>query len=107
MFIAMNRFQVLAGEEPNFETMWKSRDSYLDEVPGFVSFHLLRGATTDDGTLFASHTVWESRAAFEAWTKSEVFRKAHANAGGTRPLYAGAPRLEVFDPVAMDGPAAR
>jgi hypothetical protein len=31
----------------------------------------------EDHTLYASHTVWESRAAFEAWTKSEAFRAAH------------------------------
>lgn len=105
MFIAMNRFQVIPGEEPAFETMWKARNSYLDEVPGFVTFHLLRGAATEDSTLFASHTVWESRADFEAWTKSEAFRKAHANAGGTRPLYAGPPKLELFEAVEMVTPA--
>jgi len=101
MFIAMNRFQVVPGEEPAFEAMWKGRNSYLNEVPGFVTFNLLRGPTTAESTLFASHTVWESRTDFEAWTKSEAFRKAHANAGGTRPLYAGPPKLELFEAVEM------
>jgi heme-degrading monooxygenase HmoA len=50
--------------------------------------------------LFASHSVWESRAAFEAWTHSEAFRKAHANAGGAnRSLYLGPPQLECFEVV--------
>ncbi len=31
-------------------------------------FHLLRGPGGDDHTLYASHTIWQSRAAFEAWT---------------------------------------
>lgn len=80
MFIAMNRFRVLPGEEAAFEQMWKSRDSYLDEVPGFVEFHLLRGPSSEDHILFASHTIWRSKADFEAWTTSEAFRKAHAGA---------------------------
>ncbi len=99
MFIAMNRFQVKPGQEDAFETMWKSRDSYLADVPGFVGFHLLRGPAQEDHTLFATHTVWESRDAFEGWTKSEAFRKAHAGAGGNKDLYAGPPRLELFESV--------
>ncbi len=99
MFIAMNRFQIIRGQEDAFEAVWKSRDSHLSGVPGFVEFHLLRGPSSDDHTLFASHTVWRSKADFEAWTRSEAFRKAHAGAGGTRPLYIGSPRFEGFDVV--------
>jgi len=43
MFIAMNRFRVKRGAEEAFEKVWLSRDSYLDRVPGFVEFHLLKG----------------------------------------------------------------
>jgi hypothetical protein len=32
-------------------------DSHLDEVPGFVEFHLLKGPEAEDHTLYASHTV--------------------------------------------------
>lgn len=99
MFIAMNRFQVKPGEEDAFETVWKNRDSFLEDVPGFVEFNLLRGPTDETCTLYATHTVWESRDAFEAWTKSEAFRKAHAGAGGHKDLYAGPPRLELFGSV--------
>ena len=71
MFIAMNRFRVAKGSEAAFEHVWMSRDSHLDKVPGFVEFHLLKGPEAEDHTLYASHTVWENRAVFEAWTKSE------------------------------------
>jgi heme-degrading monooxygenase HmoA len=81
MFIAMNRFRVKSGAEGAFEKVWLSRDSYLDRVPGFVEFHLLKGPEGEDHTLYASHTLWHSKAAFEAWTKSEEFRAAHARAG--------------------------
>ena len=89
MFIAMNRFRVKRGTEDAFEKVWLSRDSYLERVPGFVEFHLLKGPEAEDHTLYASHTVWQSKAAFEAWTKSEEFRAAHARAGNdtTGPLY--------------------
>lgn len=99
MFIAMNRFRVKLGREADFETVWKERDTHLNEVAGFVSFRLLRGPSNDDHTLYASHTMWTSRKDFEQWTKSEAFRKAHNEAGGTRDLYLGPPNFEGFDVV--------
>jgi heme-degrading monooxygenase HmoA len=68
-------------------------------VPGFKEFHLLKGPTSDEYTLFASHSTWESREAFEAWTKSEAFRQAHANAGGNKDMYLGPPQFEGFEVV--------
>ncbi len=99
MFIAMNRFQVVRGEERAFEQVWLSRDTHLADVPGFVEFHLLRGPEFEDHTLFASHTIWRSKADFEAWTTSEAFRAAHRNAGDNKPLYLGHPRFEGFEVV--------
>ena len=75
-----------------------SRDSHLDKVPGFVEFHLLKGPEAEDHTLYASHTVWENRAVFEAWTKSEAFRAAHSRAGDNKPLYLDHPQFEGFAP---------
>ncbi len=34
--------------------------------------------------------------AFEGWTQSEQFRKAHANARGNKEIYLGAPNFEGF-----------
>ena len=99
MFLAMNRFRVMLGQEAAFEEVWTSRDSQLRSVPGFVAFHLLRGPQRDDHTLYASHTVWRSHADFEAWTKSEAFRMAHRGAGEHKPMYLGHPEFEGFSPV--------
>jgi heme-degrading monooxygenase HmoA len=99
MFIAMNRFKVAHGSEAAFEEVWTSRDSQLGTVPGFVEFHLLRGPTTEDHVLYSSHTVWQSRAAFEDWTRSEAFRIAHRDAGNNRALYNGHPEFEGFEVV--------
>ena len=100
MFIAMNRFQVRKGSEEAFEKVWQSRDSHLDRMPGFVEFHLLKGPEAEDHTLYSSHTVWQSKAAFEAWTKSDEFRAAHARAGNdssTGSLYLAHPKFEGFE----------
>ena len=97
MFIAMNRFQVTKGREDEFETLWRNRDSHLDKVDGFVEFHLLRGPEHEDHTLFASHTIWASRQAFEDWTRSEQFRAAHRDAGNSKGLYLGHPNFEGFE----------
>ena len=97
MFIAMNRFRVRTGSEDAFEEVWLKRDTHLEKVPGFVEFHLLKGPQTDDYTLYASHSVWRSRAAFEAWTKSDAFRAAHNRAGENKPLYLDHPQFEGFE----------
>ena len=64
MFIAMNRFRIARGSEEAFEQVWLNRDSQLNKVPGFVEFHLLKGPEAEDHTLYASHTVWQSKSAF-------------------------------------------
>ncbi len=99
MFIAMNRFRIARGKEEGFEDLWRRRESYLDGVPGFREFHLLRGPANEEFTLYASHSVWESREAFEAWTNSEAFRKAHAQARAPEGTYLGHPQFEGFEAV--------
>lgn len=100
MFIAMNRFRVKKGSEEAFERVWAGRESYLDRMPGFVEFHLLKGPEAEDHTLYSSHTTWQSKAAFEAWTRSDEFRAAHARAGNessTASLYLDHPKFEGFE----------
>ncbi|WP_322628242.1 antibiotic biosynthesis monooxygenase [Halothiobacillus sp.] len=99
MYIAMNRFRVAKGREQEFIDIWKNRDSQLEQVPGFKEFHLLQGPSDDTATMFVSHSVWNSAEDFGNWTRSEAFRAAHANAGGSRDLYLGPPQFEGFDVV--------
>jgi heme-degrading monooxygenase HmoA len=96
MFIAMNRFKVRKGNEADFEARWLNRDSHLNTVPGFVEFHLLKGPEREDHVLYASHTIWASQDAFEAWTRSEAFRAAHRDAGQNKPLTLSHPEFEGF-----------
>ena len=95
----MNRFQIVPGKEKDFEEVWRNRDTHLEGVTGFCEFHLVKGKEEKDYTLYASHTVWESKEAFENWTKSEAFRAAHKNAGQNSHLYLGHPIFEGFEMV--------
>ncbi|WP_425090257.1 antibiotic biosynthesis monooxygenase family protein [Tropicimonas sp. S265A] len=99
MYLTMNRFRVNADQTEAFEAVWKSRDSHLKTVDGFVSFHLMKGEEADGVRLYASHTMWRDHAAFEAWTKSEAFRAAHKGAKSSADMYDGPPVLEVFESV--------
>ncbi len=105
MFIAMNRFRVQRGCEPDFEAVWLNREVYIDREPGFVAFHLLKGPQTDEYSLYVSHTMWASTADFENWTRSESFRAAHQRAGGGKPLYIGGPQFEGFEAIQEVKPA--
>lgn len=99
MYIAMNRFKITIGSEEDFESVWKNRDSHLLTGKGFVSFNLLKGATIELFTLYASHTTWKTKNDFLLWTKSEAFRQAHKGAGGNGAMYLGHPEFEGFDTV--------
>jgi heme-degrading monooxygenase HmoA len=99
MFIAMNRFKVLKDATQEFEQRWLSRDSHLHELDGFIAFHMLRGPEREDHVLYSSHTVWASKAHFEAWTRSEQFRASHtrSSTGSNTPLTIGHPEFEGFE----------
>ena len=99
MYIAMNRFKIIIGKENEFENVWKSRETHLDKVPGFNKFNLIKGKTTKEYTLYASHSVWNSEEDFVNWTKSEEFRLAHKDAGSNKHLYLGHPEFEGFNKI--------
>jgi len=99
MFIAMNRFRIARGREEVFEDLWRKRESHLEGVPGFREFHLLKGPQDDEASLYASHSTWASRRDFEAWTESESFKKAHAQARAPQGTYLGHPQFEGFEVV--------
>lgn len=103
MYIAMNRFKVARGKEADFEAVWRTRQSYLHELAGFTEFSLLKGPEREDHTLYSSHTVWVDKASFLAWTTSDQFRKAHANAGkGGSMNILGHPEFEGFEAVIIE-----
>ena len=100
MYIAMNRFRIAAGFEDGFEEVWRTRDSKLDDVPGFREFKMLRGPGLEGGgTLFVSHSTWDSYDAFKAWTESDAFKAAHGKSRAPEGTYLGHPQFEGFEVV--------
>lgn len=98
-YIAMNNFRVAADQAEGFEARWRQRRSHLHEVPGFESFRLLRGEESEGVVRYASHVVWTTKEAFEAWTKSEHFAQAHGGDPLPEGMVLGHPELQCFEVV--------
>ncbi len=93
MFVAMNRFVVVPGQEEAFEARWRDRETYLGDVPGFVRFALL---CSDRQGEYLSHSTWESREAFDAWTRSEAFTLGHRQ-GSLQGILAEHPEVSLYE----------
>lgn len=98
----MNQFPVDPVRAAEFEQIWRSRESFLEGVDGFVEFALLRGDEPGD---YISHSVWQSREHFLAWTQSDSFRRAHGT-GMPEGIVLGHPRARFYDAVLQERPAA-
>ena len=103
MFVAMNHFTVMPKREADFEQIWQTRETYLQSVPGFVHFMLLRGDQVGE---YISHSTWESREAFLDWTRSESFVKGHQQES-LRGILAGPPQVRTYDAVLHETPTDR
>ena len=103
MFIAMNNFKVASGKESEFERVWRERESHLKGVSGFVQFCLLRADAPGE---YISHSTWESRDAFIAWTQSEAFAQGHRQ-GSLMGVLEGPPQLRTYDALIVDTPQGR
>jgi heme-degrading monooxygenase HmoA len=97
LFIATNNFKVVPGREADFETAWKSRESYLKGTPGFIRFALLRG----EGGEYISHSTWETKDAFLAWTQSPAFAAGHRQ-GSLAGVLAGPPAIKTYETVIVE-----
>lgn len=96
MFIVTNRIPVHPDYAEAFVERFQDRSALVDNMPGFVSFRLLRPAQ-EDGP-FVVETTWESREDFENWTQSEEFKQGHAQVGRLpREAFLGHPKLELFE----------
>jgi hypothetical protein len=101
MFIAMNRFRVKRGAEDAFEKVWLSRDLYLERVPGFVEFHLLKGPEAEDNTIRSTPHMRCGRAKPPSRRgpnrRSSALRMRRAGNDTTGPLYLDHPKFEGFE----------
>jgi heme-degrading monooxygenase HmoA len=82
------------------ERVWRERKSYLERVPGFVRFALLRGDAEGE---YISHSTWRDREAFVAWTQSEAFAAGHRQ-GSLMGLLDGPPQIKLYEAVIVETP---
>lgn len=106
MYITMNRIPVHEDHWPDFEERFRNRIGLVDQATGFIRNMVLR--PTDDSS--DSHivlTMWESREAFENWTKSDSFLQAHYRASQdsqkAKESFKGPGKLETFESVTDTG----
>ncbi len=95
MFVAINRITAPAGAAEHLERAFAHAGNFKG-IPGFTSFQFLRSTREGDPLEYLAISQWETRAAFEAWMKSESFRQAHQGTGGSD---APAARLETYETV--------
>lgn len=74
-YIVQNRFKVLPGYRDKFESAWMMRKSYLHEMPGYISFSLLRNDDLGKNE-YISQTVWQDKESFDIWLASPQFKKS-------------------------------
>ncbi|MCH8850144.1 MAG: antibiotic biosynthesis monooxygenase [Chloroflexi bacterium] len=103
MFIAMNNFKIASGKGEEFERIWRERESHLGGVPGFLQFTLLRSDAEGE---YISHSTWESRDAFTAWTQSEAFAAGHRQ-GSLMGVLQGPPEIKLYEGLIVETPAGR
>ncbi len=81
MYVVMNRLTVAPEQAEQLEQGFSHSAGRMREVPGCRNFNLLKEQGIAGDTVYVAVTQWEDEAAFTAWTQSESFRRAHANAG--------------------------
>lgn len=98
MYVTMNRFKIKKQYADAYVQVWRDAGVRTKDVEGFVDFKFLRlDSDKEDYVLFSSYALWESKEKFEAWTKSENFRKSHATGPKNHEMYVERPHLECFE----------
>lgn len=94
MFAVMNRVPVAADWQEAFEERFRQRAGQVEKNPGFIRMQIMKPITA--GAPYIVSTVWESKAAFEAWVGSEDFKAAHSNPL-PKEAYNGESKMEQYD----------
>ena len=79
MITVANRIYVGAEYAEAFEKVFRERAKLVDEMPGFIANQVLR--PVNEGDPYVVFTLWNSRADFMNWVRSEAFVKGHAQSG--------------------------
>lgn len=79
MFVAMNVFTCEdETSAKSLEERFLKRSGLVDKAPGFIAFDFLKCA--ENPKRMISMSRWNSKADFDAWTKSQAFEQGHQHA---------------------------
>ena len=96
MITVANRIFVAPEYAEAFEERFQTRARLVDTMPGFVMNQILRPVKPGDPYIVL--TLWETRAHFDAWVKSDEFRQGHARSGALpREAFPEPNKLEVHE----------
>ena len=96
MLVVMNRFPVKPEYVEQFEARIRNRPRQVDQEHGFIQVQLLRPSQPDGAYIVM--TIWESKAAFEAWVKADTFTEKHAGRRVLLPdVFRGPNQVEKFE----------
>ena len=98
MITVANRIFVAPEYAEQFEEAFRKRAGLVDGMPGFISNQVLRPVGPDDPYIIL--TLWNARADFEAWIRSDAFMQGHAKSGTLpKEAYTAPNKLEVHEVV--------
>lgn len=96
MFVVCNRVSVNPDHAAQFEALFLSRSKMVDQMPGFVSFQLMRPLKTDDSYIVM--VTWEAKEHYHAWLKSPSFKDGHARTGSLHEhTFMGKQTVELYE----------
>ena len=79
MITVANRIYVKQEYAEAFEQRFRERAGLVDQMPGFISNHVLR--PVNEGDPYVVFTIWTSRQDFLNWVRSDAFTRGHAQSG--------------------------
>ncbi|HWE63303.1 MAG TPA: antibiotic biosynthesis monooxygenase [Chloroflexota bacterium] len=83
MFMVINRLSCAPEYAEHLERAFKHAGN-MQGVPGFILFQFLKNTAEDGARIYIALTQWESQTAYEAWTRSESFQRAHSGTGSSQ-----------------------
>jgi heme-degrading monooxygenase HmoA len=95
MIVVTNRVFVKPEFADAFEEAFRNRPHAVDASHGFLKNEVLRPLRPDAPYLVV--TYWESQADFEAWVKSDAFKKAHSGGVLGRDAFAAPSVVEMHE----------
>jgi heme-degrading monooxygenase HmoA len=99
MISVENHIPVKKEFRTSFEERFKGGTSYVQNSPGFIRNEVLRPIRGDG---YIIRTYWDTMESFEAWSKSDAFKRAHSNAPSEE-MFEGKSFLTIHEVISHTG----